>query len=154
VGEGQSEVETALHPARVAADLAVSRLGEADALEQLLAAQLALALGNAVQGGLQAHVLAAAEQRVERRLLQGDADRGAHGARLLDHVVPGDGGAPTRRQQQRRQHPHRRRLAGPVGAEEGVDLAPLDPQVHPGDRNHAAGEDPLQIARLDRRHRD
>ena len=78
MGERQREVEPPFHPARVAADLAVGGLREADPLEQLVAALVALGLGEAVQGGLQAHVLAAGQQRVERRLLQGGADRGAH----------------------------------------------------------------------------
>ncbi len=37
----------------------------------------------------EADQLASCHQRIERSLLQGDPDRGAHGARLLDHVVPG-----------------------------------------------------------------
>ena len=43
VHEREREVEAALHAARVAADLAVGRVGEADALEQLVAAARALA---------------------------------------------------------------------------------------------------------------
>ena len=79
VGERQRQVEPPLHPARVAADFAVGRLGEPDPLEQLLPALVSRsALAEPVQGGLQAHVLAAGQQRVERRLLQRRADRGAH----------------------------------------------------------------------------
>ena len=44
VHERQREVEPALHAARVAADLAVGGVGEADALEQLVAAAAALGL--------------------------------------------------------------------------------------------------------------
>ena len=68
--QGQGQVEAPLHPARVAADLAVRRFGKANPLEQFLAARFALWLADPVQGGLQAHVLAAGEQRVEGRLLQ------------------------------------------------------------------------------------
>ena len=71
----QREVEPALHAARVAADLAVGRLGEADPLDQLVAAAQRVRLGQPVHPGLQAHVLAGGQERVERRLLQRDADR-------------------------------------------------------------------------------
>ena len=80
MGERQRQVEPPFHPARVAADPAVCRFGEADPGEQLVGALVALGLRQPVQGGLQAHVLAPAEQRVERRLLQRGADRAAHPA--------------------------------------------------------------------------
>ena len=108
--------------------------GEADPLQQLVAARFALGLGDPVQGGLQAHVLAAGQQRVERRLLQGGADRGAHPRALADDVEAGDPRRARGRRQQRRQHQHRGRLAGAVGAEEAVDLAGGDPQVDAVDR--------------------
>ena len=78
VHERQREVEPAPHAARVAAHAAVGRLGQADALDQLVAARARSAFGHAVQGGLQAHVLARGEVRVERGLLQRGADRLAH----------------------------------------------------------------------------
>ena len=77
--ERQREVEPALHPARVAADVAVGRFGQADPLEQLVArAASRSALREALQRRLQPQVLAAGEERVERRLLQRGADRRAH----------------------------------------------------------------------------
>jgi hypothetical protein len=84
--------------------------------------------------GLQSHVLAAGQQRVERRLLQRRADRGAHLWALLDDVEAGHPRRPFGRRQQRRQHQHRGRLAGAIGTEESVDLAGLDPQVDAVDR--------------------
>jgi hypothetical protein len=41
-------------------------------------------------------------------------------------VVPGDAGGPGRGAGERRQHPHHRRLPGPVRAEKAVDGAALD----------------------------
>ena len=96
VDQRRGEVEAALHPARVAADPAVGRRGQVDPLEQIVGAPLALLGGDALQGRLQADQLAAGHQRVERRFLQGDADRAPHRPSLLDHVVPGDGGAARR----------------------------------------------------------
>ncbi len=82
MGEGQRQVEPPFHPARVAADLAVRGLGEADPLEQFVAALFAFGLGEAVQRRLQPHVLAAGQQRVERRFLQRGADRASAPAAL------------------------------------------------------------------------
>ncbi len=47
-----------------------------------------------MKGGLQANHLAAGHQRIERRLLQRDADRAAHLGGLTDDVVTGDPGLP------------------------------------------------------------
>ena len=87
VHERQRQVEPPLHPARVAADLAVGRLGEPDAGEQLAGPALALLRAHAVQRGLEPHVLGAGEERVERGLLERGADRGAHLVALGDDVV-------------------------------------------------------------------
>ena len=87
VDQRQREVEPALHAAGVAADLAVGCLGQPDPVDQLVAAALRLGLGDPVHPGLQAHVLAGGQERVERRLLEGDADRVADRGALLDDVV-------------------------------------------------------------------
>ena len=76
VDEREREVEPALHAARVAADLAVGGVGQADALEQLVArARLRSARGIPWSARLEPQVLAAGEQRVERGLLERGADR-------------------------------------------------------------------------------
>ena len=152
VDERGGEVEAALHAAGVGADAAVGGGGQVDPFEQGVGAPAALGGGDALQGRLQPDQLAAGHQRVERRFLQGDADRGAHRPRLGDHVVAGDGGAAAGRQQQRRQHPHRGRLAGAVGAEEAVDLALLDRDVDALHGKHLV-EGALQSLDDDRRHR-
>ena len=69
VYERERQVESALHPAGVAADLAVGRIGQAHAVDQLIAAALRLGAGEAVHAGLEAHVLTRSQERVERRLL-------------------------------------------------------------------------------------
>ena len=85
-------------------------------------------------------MLAAGEDRVERRLLERGADRRAHLGALADDVVAADAGAAAGRGQQRRQHQHGGRLAGAVGAEEAVDLARRDGQVDPVDRSRSLPE--------------
>ena len=80
--ERRGEVEAALHAARVGADAAVGGGAEVDPLEQVVGAAPALGGRDALQRRLQADQLAAGHQRVERRLLEGDADRAAHGPRL------------------------------------------------------------------------
>ena len=74
VDQRQGEVEPPAHAAGVAADLAIGRLGEADALDQLVAAAQRLVLRDPVHPRLQSHVLACGQERIERRLLQRDAD--------------------------------------------------------------------------------
>jgi hypothetical protein len=48
VDQRQREVQPPLHAARVAADLAVGRVGEPDTLDQLVPARAALALRDAL----------------------------------------------------------------------------------------------------------
>src|SRR5207302_8134068 len=57
VHERQREVEAALHPTGIGADLAVRSLGQADAREQLVAAALTFVAGDAVHRRLQAELL-------------------------------------------------------------------------------------------------
>ena len=148
VQQREGEVEAALHAARVGLGLAVGGVGEADALEQLVAAPRALGARDALQPALQAHVLAAGQHRIERDVLQRDADRGAHLGALRGDVEAGDGGAAGGRRQQRREDLHRRRLARAVGSEEAVDLARRDVQIDPVDGAHATLElahEPLYV---------
>ena len=63
---------------------------------------------------------------VQRHVLGQVADLPPDLQRLVEHVVPGQDRVAAGRGQVRRQHPHRRRLAGPVGAEQPDDLAPAD----------------------------
>jgi hypothetical protein len=123
VHEGRAEVEPPPHPAGVGPDAPVSRVGEADTLDQRVAAPDRLGLRNAVQRGLKLHQLAAGHERVERGLLERDADRAADIAGLLHHVEPGHRRAAAGRPEQCGQHPNGRRLAGAVRAKERVDLA-------------------------------
>ena len=61
VDERQREVEPSLHPAGVAAYLAVGRLGEPDALEELVGTGPPIGAREAVEGALEAEVLAPGE---------------------------------------------------------------------------------------------
>ena len=145
----ERQVQPPLHAARVAADLAVGGIHQADALEQRVATRPALGLGHALQRGLQPHVLATGEQRVQRGLLECRSDRAPHRGAFAHDVVPGHARSARTRRQQRGEHQHRGRLAGPVGAEEPVDLAGLDAQVDPVDRAHATLELASQALDLD-----
>ena len=129
VDEREGQVEAALHAARVAADLPVGRLRQADALEQRVGALPAVGPGEPLQRRLQAQVVSSREERVERRLLERGADHRAHLGALVHDVVARYPGRPRGRRQQRREHEHRRRLAGAVRPEEPVDLARLDAYV-------------------------
>ena len=57
------------------------------------------------------------------RELAGDPDHRAHRPGLGRDIVPGNAGRPGVGRHQRGQHVHRRRLARPIGAEQGKDRA-------------------------------
>jgi hypothetical protein len=102
-----------------------------------------------VQRRLQLDELAAGHERVERRLLECDADPAADLRRLRLDVEAGHARAPARRPQERHEHAHGGRLAGAVGAEEAVDLAGRDLEIDPVDGLQAALEFALQPGDLD-----
>jgi hypothetical protein len=129
VDEREREIQAPLHATRVARHLAVGGVGEADALEELVRVHLAAVLADALQRRLQSKVVATGEQRVERRLLERDADHRAHLRAFLDDVVATDTCSSGRWRQQRRQDVDGGRLPGPVRAEEAVDLTRSDGDV-------------------------
>ncbi len=67
-------------------------------------------------------------------------------------LKPGDRGPAAGGLQQRGQHPHRGRLAGAVRAQEAVDLAVGDLEVHPVDGLDPALELACELVGLDRGH--
>ncbi len=71
---------------------------------------------------------------VERDALRQVAELAPHLQRLVEHVVSRQGRPAARRGQERREHPHRRRLPGPVGAQEPDDLAAAHREAHVVDR--------------------
>ena len=79
VDEREREVEPALHPAGVAAYLAVGGLRRARRASSSSSAPAPpLVTGAALERRLKPQVLAAGQQRVERRLLERGADRRTH----------------------------------------------------------------------------
>ena len=151
--ERGGEIEAALHAAGVSADSAIGGIDELDPLEQRFGAFADGCLRKPVEGGLQPQQLAAGHQRIQRRLLEGDADLAADRRRVVDDVEAGDPRRAAGRPQQRRQHPHGGGLAGPIRAEEGEDLALGNLEVDSGDRGDAPLEAPLQVLDFDRGHR-
>src|SRR5947209_2301407 len=83
-----SPVRPALHPARVAADDAVGRLGDADQVKQFVDAGPQRATAHALDAALQHQVLAAGAVAVDAGLLRHVADGAADGVRLADDVPP------------------------------------------------------------------
>ena len=127
--ESHREIEPALHPARVAADLPVGRVRQSDAGNQLVGTLVAFAARERLQRCLQAKMLTSGQQRVERGLLEGGADRGTHVRALGDDVVARHSCHTRGGRQQRCQHVDGRRLAGAVRSEEAVDLPRSDREV-------------------------
>ena len=76
--EREHEVEPPLHATRISADLAVSGLGQSDALQELLGARATIGLGQTLQGTLEQQVLTTIELRVERNILERRAHDAAH----------------------------------------------------------------------------
>src|SRR5581483_4173918 len=103
---------------------------------------------------VEVEVLPHGQRAVERVELRDDADAALHRGRMLAHVHAGDERAASRRDDGRRQHPDRRRLAGAIRAEQPEELAAPDFEVEPvdGEDRIAAGSEGLaELLRPDRR---
>jgi hypothetical protein len=133
VDEGGGKIEPALHTPRVPLDPSIGGVDQIDELEQCCGPVDGRRPGDAEQAGLEHQQLAAGLAGVESRFLEGDADGPASCVRIGGHVDPGDTRRAGRDRHERRQHPHRGRLAGAVRTEEAEDLASLDLQVHAPD---------------------
>ena len=123
------QVETAPHAAGVGAHAAARGIGEAEAADQLGGALPGLAPRQAEQPGDQHEVVGAGQGFVDRRVLARQADAGAHGLGLGDHVVT-EHADPTRiGPQQGGEHAHGGGLARAVRPEQAEHGAAADCEV-------------------------
>jgi len=141
-----SDAEPLLHALRVLADLAVGRRREADQLEELAAAPLAVALRHPGEPREEPERLAPGEEVVPGRVLREVADAALRGA-ARDRRVE-DEGLAAGRVDEAHQHLDGGRLAGAVRADEPEDLALLHRQCHVVDRRHAAPPHDADVERL------
>ena len=111
---------------------------EIEALAQRRPAPLELRARQAVQAGVELHVLAQRQALVEAHLLAHVADVVAYPSRPADDVHAVDLDRPRRRSEQADQHADRRALARAVGAEKGEDRSRLDGQVERVDGGEVA----------------
>ena len=92
--EARPEVEAPPHAARVRAHQPLRGVGQAQADEGLLGAQLRVLAAQPVQLADHLEVLASRERLVDRGVLSGEAEQPARVLRVLDDVDPVDAGVP------------------------------------------------------------
>ena len=135
VHQAPDDLELALHAARVAPQRLEQLALEPDHVGQVLdplavlrrhqPVERAVAV-DPVQGDVQADVLLGREVEVDRRVLEDDPDAGADRLGVAIQVVAVDDDGAAGLGQGRREDRDRGRLAGPVRAEEGEQLALAD----------------------------
>jgi hypothetical protein len=119
--DARGDVQPPAHAARVVLDQAPGGLLEAERGDELLRAGVGLPARVAEQAPEQHEVLRAAEVLVDRGELAGQADALAHRVGVGDDVVAEHARAAAVGLEQRREHPDRGGLPGPVGPEHPVD---------------------------------
>ena len=128
------EVEAALHAARVAwRSAGRGRRRCRSSSPSSLDAPVGIAARQPVQPALQPQQLAPGLLGVERASCSATPMRRRTSPGSSTTSKPATVGRAARRGQQRAEHPHGRRLAGAVRAEEAVDLAAPDLEVDAGD---------------------
>jgi hypothetical protein len=129
-------------PLRLAAGhvvgLVVPALAQAEQLEQLVGAAVALCRRHAMVGGVEDQVLPDRERAVEVRPLRHDGQMGPRPHRIAGDVDAAHPGDAARAPHPRREDADGRRLARAVGAQEPEDLAALDAERDPVDGVHGS----------------
>ena len=154
VREGAGDHQALGEPARELEDHRGRPLAECELLEQLVGAVPGRAAGEAEEAAVVVEVLPDRERAVERVRLRDDPDPALRRGRVGADVDPGDERAAAGGDDGGRQHPDRRRLAGPVRAEQPEELAGLDLEIDAVDGRHRAGvarKDLAEPLRPDRR---
>ena len=163
VQEAAGDVQPLLHAARVPLRPLVLAAFQPDEVEQLLDPALLRPRRHAVELGEVAKIVVPGEPFIDAALAAEDvANPLANLARILDDVPAEHPCRARGRNQQRDQHLDRRRLAGPVRAEQAEELPRLDREAHPANgldllrpATNRAGVRPIgppQLVRLDRSH--
>jgi hypothetical protein len=117
------QVQLPAHTAGISRHQLRCRLRQVEPLQQLRDNPLALAGTQPLEIGHHLQVLVARQQLVHRGELTGDPDYRAYRLGLGCDIMPGDAYRPSVGPHQRGQHVHRRRLTGPVRAEQREDRA-------------------------------
>ena len=126
--EAHRDVEPAAHAPRVRADAPASGLGEPKPREQAVCD--ADTVRDVTQLSHEQQVLAASEDVVNRRELAREADSRANVGRVCRDVEPANGSGPSVGPKQGGEDLDERRLASPIGPEQGEDAAVRDLEVH------------------------
>ena len=149
--EGAGQTELLFHPAgKIAGQAATKRLQTAES-QQTRGARRHFRRGHTLQVRMKGEVFGDGEVGVEGEPLAQVADAFLHAARTPDDVAPGHLDGPRRGRQNAGEHPHRRRLARTVGADEAEDLPRADFEIEARDRRHRP-EGAAQPARPDGGH--
>ena len=152
VDERAGDGEAAPHPARQQVDPVVPTIGQLDELEQLVGSLTDDAPRQVEVAAVDEHVVAHRQLEVERVLLGHDAETGADARPVGRRVHAQHAEITVRDRRDATDHPHRRRLAGPVGPQEAERLPLLDAKVDGVDSDEVA-EALRQLTSLDERGR-
>ena len=128
--ERAAEVEPPPHAAGVRLHDPIRGIDEVELLEQLVGAPPCLRRGQLVEPAEQPQVLAAGQVLVHRGVLAGQADDAPDLIVLAKDVVACDPRTPGVGAEQRREDPHGRCLAGPVGPQQAEHGPLVDGQIH------------------------
>ena len=152
VDEGVGQAQPLLHAARQALDVRVALLAQVDELEEVADHPPAARGRQAVAAGEEVEVLPDLHVVVHAEDVGHEPDDPADRGRIVAHRGTGDLRVAVRGAQERREHPQRRGLPGPVRADEPEDLARLDVQVDAGHGDRAVVALGEALGRDDRAH--
>ena len=133
VDQRVGEAQALAHAARQRLDVRLALVGQPDDLEQLADHRRSAVGGDAVAAGEEVEVLPHAQVVVDAVEVGHVADAAPDLDRVGGHRDAGDVRLARGRSEQGGQDLHRRRLAGPVRADQPEDLAMADDEVQAGD---------------------
>ena len=133
---GPGEVEPTPHPSRVGLGRPVSCIRQSESLEQLSRTNPSFGTAEAIQPPDHVEVLEAGEVLINCGELPGEPDTPADFARRLQHIGTSHSGRPGIRPDQRGQDRDGRRLARPVGTEQGENGPFRNVEIEPVERDN------------------
>ena len=128
------------HPFGKIAEPPVARVPQLEMLHQFFGPRAAFGLRQVLQFAEKVEIVERAHPQIQTGKFGEMPDEVAHEARLTRHIVAGDPRVTARRFQNRGEHPHGRRLAGAVRAQEREDFALGD-----GERQIVDGDQRVEL---------
>ena len=137
VQQAAGDLQAAFHAPGEGFHQGLAPVRQVDDLKHLLHALFQHRAGDVIEQAVELEILFCRQSIIQRWVLEDDADGAPHLGRVLDHIMPGQGGTATAGLEQGAEDLDGGRLARPIGADKAEHLTLADAEAHLIDRGKA-----------------